>query len=238
MLDWTIENRKKIIIIFEGRDAAGKGGIIKRIVQYLRPRNCRVIALPKPSDREQTQWYFQRYVEHLPAAGEIVIFDRSWYNRAMVERVMGYCTDDEYEEFMVTCPQFERMLHRSNIQLIKYWISVSEDVQEKRLQSRLASLNRRWKLSHMDIASRMLWVEYSRAKDKMHARTHIPEAPWYVVEGDIKKHARLNCIHHLLSVIPYETVEPPQLKLLERPEDPTYRRPPFESQNHVPRIFP
>lgn len=238
MLEWIINNDQKYVVIFEGRDAAGKGGVIKRISQYLNPRNARIAALPVPTEREKSQWYFQRYVSHLPANGELVLFDRSWYNRALVERVMGFCTNDEYEEFMQSCPEFEHMLIRSGIHLIKYWFSVSDEVQEARFKRRLEQPKRRWKLSPMDLASRMLWVEYSRAKDEMLARTHTEESPWFVVDGDVKRHARLNCIHHLLSIIPYEWVDQREVKLTLRPQDPKYKRPPFESQNHIPKRFP
>ncbi|MXZ44508.1 MAG: polyphosphate kinase 2 [Gammaproteobacteria bacterium] len=238
MLEWIINNKQKYVIIFEGRDAAGKGGVIKRITQYLNPRNARIAALPVPTEREKSQWYFQRYVSHLPASGELVLFDRSWYNRALVERVMGYCTDEEYEEFMVSCPEFEHMLIRSGINIIKYWFSVSDEVQEARFKRRLEQPKRRWKLSPMDLASRMLWVEYSRAKDDMLARTHTEESPWFVVDGDVKKHARLNCIRHLLSIIPYEWVDQRTVELKLRPQNPEYKRPPFESQNHIPKYFP
>lgn len=238
MLEWIINTKQKYVVIFEGRDAAGKGGVIKRIAQYMNPRNARIAALPVPTEREKNQWYFQRYVQHLPASGELVLFDRSWYNRALVERVMGFCTDEEYEEFMVSCPEFERMLIRSGIHVIKYWFSVSDEVQEARFKRRLAQPKRRWKLSPMDLASRMLWVEYSRAKDDMLARTHTQDSPWYVVDGDVKRHARLNCIHHLLSIIPYEWVDQRVVELKLRPQDPQYERPPFESQNHIPKQFP
>ena len=238
MLEWIINNNQKYVVIFEGRDAAGKGGVIKRITQYLNPRNARIAALPVPTEREKTEWYFQRYVRHLPASGELVLFDRSWYNRAVVERVMGYCTDEEYEEFMVSCPEFEHMLIRAGIHVIKYWFSVSDEVQEARFKRRLEQPKRRWKLSPMDLASRMLWVEYSKAKDDMLARTHTKESPWYVVDGDVKKLARLNCIHHLLSLIPYEWVDQRKFELTMRPQDPEYVRPPFESQNHIPKRFP
>lgn len=238
MLEWIINTNQKYVVIFEGRDAAGKGGVIKRISQYLNPRNARIAALPVPTEREKTQWYFQRYVSHLPANGELVLFDRSWYNRALVERVMGYCTDKEYEEFMVSCPEFEHMLIRSGIRVIKYWFSVSDDVQEERFKRRMEQPKRRWKLSPMDLASRMLWVEYSRAKDDMLARTHTTQSPWFVVDGDVKRHARLNCIHHLLSIIPYEWVDQRTVELSLRPQNPEYKRPPFESQNHIPKRYP
>lgn len=238
MLEWIINTDQKYVVIFEGRDAAGKGGVIKRITQYLNPRNARIAALPVPTEREKTQWYFQRYVSHLPASGELVLFDRSWYNRALVERVMGYCTEEEYEEFMLSCPEFEHMLIRSGIHVIKYWFSVSDDIQEARFKRRLGQLKRRWKLSPMDLASRMLWVEYSKAKDDMLARTHTPQSPWFVVDGDVKRHARLNCIHHLLSIIPYERVDQRVVELPLRPQYPEYKRPAFESQNHIPKQYP
>ena len=238
MLDSVMKQKKKIVVIFEGRDGAGKGGAIKRITEYLRPRNCRVVALPAPTEREKTQWYFQRYITHLPAAGEIVLFDRSWYNRAGVEHVMGFCTDEEYEEFFRSVPEFERMLVRSGIQLIKYWFSVSDEVQEKRFRDRIDEPHKSWKLSKMDLESRARWVEYSKAKDVMLARTNIPEAPWYVVDGDVKKHARLNCMHHLLSVIDYKKVKQQKLKLKQRPRGSDYVRPPFETQNVIPELYP
>lgn len=238
MLEWIITKGKKVVVIFEGRDAAGKGSCIKRITEYLRPRYARVVALPAPKEEERSQWYFQRYVEHLPTAGELVIFDRSWYNRAGVEKVMGFCSDEEYEEFFHAVPGFERMLVRSGIQLIKYWFSVSDAVQEKRFQARLTQPHKSWKLSDMDLQSRTRWVDYSRAKDIMLARTSIVEAPWYVVDGDVKPHARLNCISHLLSMVEYEKVDQPKLVLPPRPKDESYKRPPFESQNVIPEIYP
>jgi polyphosphate kinase 2 len=226
----------KIVIIFEGRDAAGKGGVIKRIAERTNPRVCRVVALPAPTEREKTQWYFQRYVPHLPAAGEIVLFDRSWYNRAGVERVMGFCNEREYEEFMRSCPEFERMLVRAGIQLIKYWFSVSDEEQERRFQARVRDPMRRWKLSPMDLESRARWVAYSRAKDEMFRYTDLKLAPWYVVQADHKRRARLNCIAHLLSLIDYEDLTPPPLELPPRAEDP-YVRPPLEEQTFVPQIY-
>ena len=226
----------RIVVIFEGRDAAGKGGVIKRIAERTNPRVCRVVALPAPTEREKTQWYFQRYVPHLPAAGEIVLFDRSWYNRAGVERVMGFCTEREYEEFMRSCPEFERMLLRSGIQVIKYWFSVSDEEQERRFQARVHDPMRRWKLSPMDLESRARWVAYSRAKDEMFRYTDIKVAPWHVVEADDKRRARLNCIAHLLSLIDYEDLTPPPLELPPRAEDP-YVRPPLEEQTFVPQIY-
>jgi polyphosphate kinase 2 len=226
----------KVIVIFEGRDAAGKGGVIKRIAERTNPRTCRVVALPAPTERERTQWYFQRYVAHLPAAGEIVLFDRSWYNRAGVERVMGFCTDAEYEEFMRSCPEFERMLVRSGIVLIKYWFSVSDEEQERRFQARVQDPMRRWKLSPIDLQSRARWVEYSRAKDEMFRYTDIKHAPWYVVQADNKRQARLNCIAHLLSMIQYEDLTPPPVELPPR-EDAGYVRPPLDEQTFVPEVY-
>ncbi|MCY4221327.1 MAG: polyphosphate kinase 2 [Thiotrichales bacterium] len=238
MLEWIKHEGLKVVVIFEGRDAAGKGGVIKRITQHLSPRICRVIALPAPTEREQTQWYFQRYVPHLPAAGEMVLFDRSWYNRAGVERVMGFCSDEEYREFLRTCPEFERMLVRSGIKLIKYWFSVSDEEQEKRFQSRLEQSHKRWKLSPMDLESRRRWAAYSRAKDEMFAHTDIKQAPWYVVESDVKKHARLNCISHLLDLIPYEDLTPESIELPERTDAGAYVRPPYSDQTLVPEKYP
>ena len=235
--EWVRQEGKKIAVIFEGRDAAGKGGTIKRMTQYLSPRVARIVALPAPTERERTQWYFQRYVTHLPAAGEIVIFDRSWYNRAGVERVMGFCTDEEYWEFFISVNELERMLVRSGITLIKYWFSVSDVEQERRFRSRLTDPLKRWKLSPMDLQSRDKWVDYSRAKDEMMARTSIPEARWYVVNADVKKHARLNCIAHFLDQIPYRDVTPEHIDYGERPEHPEYLRPPFSSQNIIPEPY-
>jgi len=227
---WIKETGYRLIVTFDGRDAAGKGGIIKRITEPLNPRGVRLVALPAPSDREQTQWYFQRYTLHLPAAGEIVIFDRSWHNRANVERVMGFCTDDEYWDFLRSAPQFERMLTNAGIKLMKYWLSVSDDEQERRFQSRAQDPTRRWKLTPMDLKSREMWVEYSKSKDIMMEHTDIPEARWYQVEGDDKRRARLNCIRHLLDQVPYEDTTPPPIKLPPRPEDDTsYSRPPRDS---------
>jgi polyphosphate kinase 2 len=231
---WVNHMGLKVVVLFEGRDAAGKGGVIKRISQHLNPRICRVAALPAPTEREQTQWYFQRYAPLLPAAGEMVLFDRSWYNRAGVEKVMGFCTEEEYQEFLRSCPEFERMLVRSGIILIKYWFSVSDDEQEHRFQSRLIEPHKRWKLSPMDLESRKRWVEYSKAKDQMFAHTDIKQAPWYVVKSDNKKHARLNCISHLLSLIPYEDLTPEPIKLPKREEGVGYVRPPMSDQTFVP----
>ena len=234
---WIKEQGLKVCVIFEGRDAAGKGGVIKRITQRLNPRIVRVVALGTPSDREKEQWYFQRYIPHLPSAGEMVLFDRSWYNRAGVERVMGFCTDDEYREFLRTCPEFERMLIRSGIILIKYWFSVSAEEQERRFRIRNTDPSRRWKLSPMDLESRAQWVEYSRAKDAMFMYTDTDKAPWYVVDATVKRHARLNCITHLLSLIEYEDLSPEPVELPPRQVDPGYKRPPITSQKWVPAVF-
>jgi polyphosphate kinase 2 len=227
----------KVVVIFEGRDAAGKGGVIKRIAERTSPRAWRIAALATPTERERTQWYFQRYVAHLPAGGELVMFDRSWYNRAGVERVMGFCTEEEYREFMRSCPEFERMLVRSGIILVKYWFSVSDAEQERRFQARVNDPMRRWKLSTMDLKSRELWVDYSRAKDDMFAATDIKQAPWFVVDADDKRRARLNCISHLLSTIPYEDVIPPPLVLPKRQDDSHYVRPPITDQTFVPEVY-
>jgi polyphosphate kinase 2 len=235
--EWVKHKGLKVVVVFEGRDAAGKGGVIKRITQVLNPRYARVVALGVPTEREKTQWYFQRYVAHLPASGEIVLFDRSWYNRAGVERVMGFCTDDEYWEFIRSCPEFERMLVRSGIILIKYWFSVSDAEQEIRFTARLKDRTKRWKLSLMDVEARSRWVEYSKAKDVMMQYTDISQAPWYVVNADDKKRARLNCISHLLSKIPYNDLTPQKVELPARQENPGYVRPPYEKQNFVPEIY-
>jgi len=232
--DWIKHKGLKVVVIFEGRDAAGKGGVIKRITQTLNPRICRVVALGTPTEREKTQWYFQRYVQHLPVAGELVLFDRSWYNRAGVERVMDFCTEEEYSEFLRSCPEFERMLVRSGIILIKYWFSVSDEEQERRFQARIHDPTKRWKLSPMDVESRKRWVEFSKAKDNMFAHTDIKQAPWYVVHADVKKRARLNCIKHLLSMIPYEDRTPEPIELPPRQEAQGYIRPPFSDQTFVP----
>ena len=237
MQEWIKAKGLKLVVLFEGRDAAGKGGVIKRITESLNPRSCRVVALPTPTDREKTQWYFQRYVANLPAAGEMVLFDRSWYNRAGVERVMGFCTDEEYAEFMRSVPEFERMLVRSGIILIKYWFSVSDREQEKRFQARIEDPAKRWKLSPMDLQSRSRWVEYSRAKDEMFAHTDIKQAPWYVVNADNKMCARLNCIRHLLGMIPYEDLTPEPMVLPPRQEDTAYVRPPITDQTFVPQVY-
>ena len=235
--EWIKFKGLKVVAIFEGRDAAGKGGVIKRITQRLNPRVCRVVALVTPTEREKTQLYFQRYVPHLPAAGEMVLFDRSWYNRAGVERVMGFCTEDEYREFLRSCPEFERMLIRSGIILIKYWFSVSDEEQERRFQARITDPTKRWKLSPMDLESRKKWIEYSRAKDEMFAHTDIKQAPWYVVESDNKKRARLNCISHLLGMIPYEDLTPEPVELPPRKDDFKYVRPPLSDQTFVPEEY-
>lgn len=235
--EWVKKMQLKVVVIFEGRDAAGKGGVIKRITQPLNPRVCRVVALATATEREKTQWYFQRYVNQLPAGGEMVLFDRSWYNRAGVERVMGFCTDEEYHEFMRACPEFERMLIRSGIILIKYWFSVSDAEQERRFQDRISKPTKRWKLSPIDLESRKRWMEYSRAKDEMFAHTDIKQAPWYVVNSDDKRRAHLNCIHHLLSMIHYEDLTPEPMELPARQEDTGYVRPPMTDQTFVPDIF-
>lgn len=235
--EWIKQEGLKVVVIFEGRDAAGKGGTIKRIIQSLNPRICRVVALGTPTEREKTQWYFQRYVPHLPAAGEMVLFDRSWYNRAGVERVMGFCSDAEYWEFLRSCPNFERMLIRSGIIMIKYWFSVSVEEQERRFQARINDPTKRWKLSPMDVQSRQKWVEYSRAKDEMFAYTDTKVSPWYVVPSDDKKSARLNCINHLLSMIPYEDLTPEPFDLPERPDAKGYVRPPMDEQTFVPQKY-
>ncbi len=235
--EWVKAKGLRIVVIFEGRDAAGKGGAIKRITETLNPRYARVVALGTPTEREKTQWYFQRYVPHLPAAGEMVFFDRSWYNRAGVERVMGFCTDDEYQDFLRACPEFERMLIRSGIILVKYWFSVSDEEQEKRFQDRINTPTKRWKLSPMDLESRARWVEYSKAKDAMFAYTDTKQSPWYVVNADCKKRARLNCIAHLLSKIHYQDLTPETLKLPPRQHDQGYVRPPLSDQTFVPEIY-
>ncbi len=235
--DWVVKTGHKLVILFEGRDAAGKGGVIKRITQRLNPRVCRVAALPAPNDRERTQWYFQRYVSHLPAAGEIVLFDRSWYNRAGVERVMGFCTDEQYEEFFRSVPEFERMLVRSGIQLIKYWFSISDEEQHLRFLGRIHDPLKQWKLSPMDLESRRRWEEYTWAKETMLARTHIAEAPWWVVQAVDKKKARLNCIHHLLNQIAYDEVEHPVIVLPPRQRHEDYARQPVAPEIIVPEVY-
>jgi len=232
--EWIKARGLKVVCLFEGRDAAGKGGVIKRITETLNPRICRICALGIPTDREKTQWYFQRYVAQLPAAGEWVLFDRSWYNRAGIEHVMGFCTDEEYKEFLATTPEFERMLLRSGIILIKYWFSVSDDEQERRFQKRINEPTKRWKISPVDVTARSKWVEYSKAKDAMFAATDKPETPWWVVEADEKERARLNCITHLLSLLPYDDTTPEQIVLPARQVDEGYVRPPIDSQRFVP----
>jgi polyphosphate kinase 2 len=235
---WIIKEGLKVVVIFEGRDTAGKGGIIKRIMERLNPRFARIVALGVPNERERGQWYFQRYIAHLPTAGEMVFFDRSWYNRANVERVMGFCTEDEYWEFLRSCPELERMLVRSGVRLIKYWLSVSDDEQERRFQARIHDPMRRWKLSPMDLASRSKWVEYSHAKDEMFKYTDIKQAPWYVVNVDKKKPARLNVMAHLLRQFDYEDLTPEPLELPPRQENYGYVRPPIEDQTFVPEVYP
>jgi len=235
--EWVRANALRVVVLFEGRDAAGKGGTIKRIMEPLNPRHARVVALPAPSDRERTQWYFQRYVAHLPSAGEIVLFDRSWYNRAGVEHVMGFCSDTEYEEFFRSAPEFERMLLRSGIHLVKYWFSVSDAEQERRFQERIQSPTKRWKLSPMDLESRTRWVEYSMAKDEMFAHTDTKQSPWFVVEADDKRRARLNVISHLLNLFPYEDLTPEPIRLPPRQPDQGYVRPPRSDQTYVPRRY-
>ena len=235
--DWVANTKRKVVIIFEGRDAAGKGGVIKRITQRLNPRVARVVALPAPNDREKTQWYFQRYVPHLPAGGEMVLFDRSWYNRAGVERVMGFCSDEELEEFFRTVPEFEKMLIRSGIVLIKYWFSISDDEQNLRFLGRIHDPLKQWKLSPMDLESRRRWEDYTKAKEEMLERTHIPEAPWWIVPADDKKKARLNCITHLLSQLPYEEVERPEVVLPPRMRNQDYVRHPVPQGMIVPQAY-
>ncbi len=234
---WIRHKGLKVVVIFEGRDAAGKGGVIKRITERLNPRVARVVALGTPSDREKTQWWFQRYVAELPAAGEMVLFDRSWYNRGLVEPVMGFCTEDEYREFLRSCPEFERMLVRSGIVLVKYWFSVSDAEQERRFQNRIRDPVRRWKLSPMDLQGRARWVDFSKAKDTLFAHTDIKQAPWYVVNADSKRRARLNCISHLLAQIPYETVPWEEIEMPERQSGVGYVRPPMSDQTFVPEEY-
>ena len=236
--DWVVHERLKVVVIFEGRDAAGKGGVIKRITQRLNQRVCRVAALPAPSERERSQWYFQRYVAHLPAAGEIVLFDRSWYNRAGVERVMGFCTDADVEEFFRDAPEFERMLVRSGIVLVKYWFSITEEEQNFRFSMRIRDPLKQWKLSPMDLESRRRWEDYTKAKEAMLERTHIPEAPWWIVEAVDKKRARLNCINHLLTQIPYREVQRPAVVLPARVHNADYIRGPVPDEMYVPDLFP
>ena len=235
--EWVRLEGLKVVVIFEGRDAAGKGGVIKRITESLNPRICRVVALGTPTERERGQWYFQRYVAELPMRGEIVLFDRSWYNRAGVERVMGFCTEDQYQEFLRSCPLFEEMLVRSGICLIKYWFSVNDEEQERRFQERIRNPIKRWKLSPMDVESRKLWVEYSKAKDVMFAHTDCKKTPWYVVDADDKKQARLNCIRHLLDQIPYRNMRPIEIELPPRQPDTGYKRPKKSTQRFVPKVY-
>ncbi len=237
MLEWIRGSGHRLVVIFEGRDAAGKGGTIKRLTAPLNPRSCRVVALAAPTERERGQWYFQRYVEHLPTAGEMVVFDRSWYNRAGVERVMGFCSDAEYWDFLHSVPEFERMLLRSGIQLVKYWFSVSDEEQERRFQSRIDDPARRWKLSPMDLEARTRWVEYSKAKDLMVEHTSTAVSPWWEVAGDDKRRARLNTISHLLSLVDYREVRQPKVKLPPRKGDQGYRRPPIEELNWIPNLY-
>ena len=234
--EWIRQEKLRVVVLFEGRDAAGKGGAIKRITESLNPRVCNVVALTTPTEREQTQWYFQRYVAHLPAAGEMVLFDRSWYNRAGVEHVMGFCTEPQYLEFMQSCPEFERMLLRSGIRLIKYWFSVSDEEQERRFQDRMKNHTKRWKLSPMDLESRKHWAEYSRAKDEMFAVTDTKMSPWFVVNAEDKKSARLNIIRHLLSMFPYRDLTPAPLEL-PKLEKSKYVRPPIQEQNFIPQVY-
>jgi polyphosphate kinase 2 len=234
---WIVHNGLRVAVLFEGRDAAGKGGVIKRITQHMNPRVCRVVALGTPTERERTPWYFGRYAAHLPAAGEMVLYDRSWYNRAGVERVMGFCTEAQCAEFYRSCPEFECMLIRDGIILVKYWFSVSDEEQERRFKDRLSDPTRRWKLSAMDLESRSRWIEYSRAKDEMFAHTDIPESPWHVVDADDKRRARLNCIHHLLSLIPYRDLTPEPPELAPRVQSSGYVRPPITTQTFVPEVY-
>jgi polyphosphate kinase 2 len=235
--DWVAHTKQKVVILFEGRDSAGKGGVIKRINQRLNPRVCRTVALPAPSDRERTQWYFQRYVYNLPAAGEIVLFDRSWYNRAGVEKVMGFCSEEDVEEFFRSVPEFERMLVRSGIKVLKYWFSIGDEEQHMRFLSRIHDPLKQWKLSPMDLESRRRWEDYTRAKETMLERTHIAEAPWWVVEANDKKKARLNCIHHLLSQFDYEEVKRPEIVLPERTRHADYSRKPVPAEIKVPEVY-
>ena len=235
--EWVRLNGLKVVVLFEGRDAAGKGGAIKRITESLNPRICRVVALGTPTERERGQWYFQRYVAQLPTKGEIVLFDRSWYNRAGVEHVMGFCTDEEYQEFLRTCPLFEEMLVRSGIYLIKYWFSVNDEEQERRFQERIGNPIKRWKLSPMDLESRKRWVDYSRAKDVMFEHTDLKRTPWFVVNADKKKQARLNCIRHLLDQVPYRDMKPVEIEVPPRQSDTDYKRPKMSSQRFVPEVY-
>ena len=235
--DWVVETRSRIVVLFEGRDAAGKGGVIKRITQRLNPRVCRVAALPAPTERERTQWYFQRYVTHLPAGGEIVLFDRSWYNRAGVEHVMGFCTDAEYEEFFRSAPEFERMLLRSGIRLFKYWFSITDQEQESRFRARISDPLKQWKLSPMDVESRRRWEDYTKAKEVMLQRTHTTDSPWWIVQAVDKKKARLNCIDHLLKQVPYREIRKPTVLLPSRVHHPDYHRHPVPKEMYVPEVY-
>ncbi len=235
--DWVVDQKLKVVVLFEGRDAAGKGGVIKRVTQRLNPRVCRIVALSAPTERERTQWYFQRYVTQLPAGGEIVLFDRSWYNRAGVERVMDFCTPQELEEFFHSVPEFERMLVRSGIILVKYWFSITDQEQNLRFRMRIHDPLKQWKLSPMDLESRRRWEEYTKAKEEMLFRTHIPEAPWWIVDGVDKKRARLNCIHHLLQQVPYRDTEHAAISLPDREHKPDYHRKPIPLEMHVPAVY-
>ena len=237
MQEWVKKDKAKIVVLFEGRDAAGKGGVIKRITEMLNPRVCRVVALGVPTEKETTQWYYQRYVQHLPSGGEIVLFDRSWYNRAGVEHVMGFCNEEEYREFLRSCPEFEQMLIRSGIILVKYWFSISDEEQENRFRERINNPLKRWKFSPMDLVSRKNWAKFSKAKDEMFKYTDTRQCPWFVVEGDKKKKARLNCIAHLLSKIPYKYEPEPPIELPKLKRDTSYRRPPWNEQTFIPEIY-
>jgi polyphosphate kinase 2 len=236
MQEWIVAKQRRLVVLFEGRDTAGKDGVLRRITAYLNPRTCRIVAVPTPTEREQSQWFFQRYVRHLPAAGEIALFDRSWYNRAGVEHVMGYCTDKQYVEFLRFCPEFELALQNDGIQLIKYWLSVSDEEQERRFQARLSDPRKRWKFSPTDLEARARWVDYAEAKDRMFARTDTEQSPWWVVEADDKRTARLNLIHHLLSQVPYERLDAGQVKLPKRQQR-DYQRPPKSTQRFVPERY-
>ena len=235
---WVKATGYRVVILFEGRDAAGKGGSIKRLTEALNPRGCRVVALGTPSESQKSQWYFQRYVEHLPSAGEIVVFDRSWYNRAGVEKVMGFATHQQVEQFYLDCPQFERLIVKDGILLLKYWFSISDKEQERRFQARIDCKERRWKMSPMDIESRNRWVDYSKAKDTMFSKTNIPESPWFTVEANDKRRARLNCIHHVLSKVPFEDMTPPAIEMPPRPDQGNYKRPPFKEQIFISNHYP
>jgi len=235
--DWVVEKKLKVLVIFEGRDSAGKGGAIKRIMQRLNPRVCRTVALPAPNERERTQWYFQRYITHLPAGGEIVLFDRSWYNRAGVEKVMGFCTDDQYEQFFEDVPEFENMLIRSGIILVKYWFSITDDEQHLRFMMRINDPLKQWKLSPMDLQSRARWEMYTKAKEHMLEKTHTKNSPWWIIDGNDKKKARINCIAHLLTQIPYQEVEHAHIELPERVHNPDYIRGPIPPEMYVPNVF-